>query len=303
MLRRFRIFAISLFLFSNCNIPDSETMRVVVVGDVLLDRGLRKIVDSQGPEFPFRDVESEFKKSDFVIVNLEGPITDSVTPVMKKYIFRFDSNCAKALKNVGVTHCALANNHVVDQGFSGVRNTIKNLEAADLQYVGVGYNRQERLEPSILTKGELNVAVFNACPLRIENWIVTDSVLNICDSDISELSRAVSDFKEKHKEFYVLVVLHWGFEFRTEPTFQQKLDARRLIKSGADVVVGHHPHVVQPSEIVDNKLVAYSLGNFVFDQRNPLGRKAQMLRLDFSKDTISYRLIDVDIVKNCPRIR
>ncbi|MBQ3689535.1 MAG: CapA family protein [Bacteroidales bacterium] len=293
------VFLLILTLFTAC---DSQ-VEIILTGDVLLDRGLRPMVEKFGTEYIFKDVSKVFKEADFVLINLEGPITDTVSPVNKKYIFRFDSKTAEGLKKSGVTHCLLANNHTVDQGCSGLRNTIKNLEKAGLKYSGIGYNKEQRLKPMILEKNGIEIAVFNCCLLKIENWISNDNNLNITAEDFTFLEAAVQNFKSKNPKTHILCVLHWGYEFRDKPEFFQRIQAQRLISAGADIIIGHHPHVVQTTELINSKLVVYSLGNFVFDQKNPKGRKAQIAKLNFSKDSIKYELIDIDIQRNCPKIK
>ena len=97
--------------------------------------------------------------------------------------------------------------------------------------------------------------------------------------------------------------MHWGYEFKKQPELFQRLQAKRLIEAGSDVIIGHHPHVVQINELINNKLVVYSLGNFVFDQKNPEGKKALLAKLFFSKTEIKYELIDVAIENNCPKLK
>ena len=300
MLKENLVFFFFVFLIS-CS--TDKSVEVILTGDVLLDRGVRKTIENHNVKYVFRGVETEFKKVDFVLINLEGPLTDTISPVNKKYIFRFDAKCAEDLKEVGVTHCLLANNHTVDQGLTGLRNTIENLKKVDLKFLGIGYDKKERLTPMILEKNDIKIAVFNSCLLKIENWISHTNGLNINTEDFSDLEIAVREFKKKNPKVYVLCVLHWGYEFKKQPELFQRLQAKRLIEAGSDVIIGHHPHVVQINELINNKLVVYSLGNFVFDQKNPEGKKALLAKLFFSKTEIKYELIDVAIDNNCPKLK
>jgi poly-gamma-glutamate synthesis protein (capsule biosynthesis protein) len=92
-------------------------------------------------------------------------------------------------------------------------------------------------------------------------------------------------------------------EFRQQPNPSQRIAASQLFAAGADLIVGHHPHVIQDIDTIQGKTVYYSIGNFVFDQRNPLGKQALMPIITFRKDTILQQVKEIDIVGNCPRVK
>ena len=98
-------------------------------------------------------------------------------------------------------------------------------------------------------------------------------------------------------------MLHWGVEFCSQPNPSQRIQASQLFAAGADLIVGHHPHVIQDIDTINGHIVYYSIGNFVFDQRNPLGKKALMPIITFRKDTILQEVKEVEIVRNCPRVK
>ncbi|MBR6178924.1 MAG: CapA family protein, partial [Bacteroidales bacterium] len=114
MSRKYLILAIlSIFLLS-CGGSHNDNITIVFTGDVLLDRGVKPVIEKNGVKDLFKGVSHHFNNADFVVINLECPITDTASPVNKKYIFRADAKCADGLKQAGVTHCALANNHTMD---------------------------------------------------------------------------------------------------------------------------------------------------------------------------------------------
>jgi len=282
---------------------DPDGLKIVFAGDVLLDRGIEPIIRRHGVEYLFRDVSPFFHDADFTVVNLECPITDINAPLMKKYIFRADDSCAAALRKVGITHCAMANNHIMDQGQLGLADTYQNILAAGLVPIGYGLNDSTRLLPAILQKGDIKVAIFNDCAIRVENYNSPFNSPGIANVPIVKLLPLVSDYHYQHPDTRIVILLHWGVEFSRHPNPSQSIEAAQLFAAGADLIVGHHPHVIQDIDTIHGKTVYYSIGNFVFDQRNPLGRQALMPIITFHKDTILQEVKAVEIVGNCPRVK
>lgn len=283
-----------------------QTISLLFTGDVLLDRGVRPVAESKGMEWLFAGVSEQFKSADAVIINLECPLTDVSTPLNKRYIFRADTRWAKDLRKVGVTHAALANNHTNDQNYQGLESTKQALESADI--VPLGLMNRENGEsdhltiPSFIKKGNITVALYNAVLFPLENWTNSKSRLTPVQSNAFTLAKSISEYKKKHPDHRVIAILHWGTEFQTRPSRKQQLDSRMLISAGADAIIGHHPHVIQPTQCIDGHPVCFSLGNFVFDQKDPETRKAQMAKIDISSDTIICTTIDITIKENRPII-
>ncbi|MBR4214560.1 MAG: CapA family protein [Bacteroidales bacterium] len=292
------IWLIVILLSISCNNNDNIT--IVFTGDVLLDRGVKPVIEKNGVKDLFRGVSHHFLNADFVVINLECPITDTASPVNKKYIFRADSKCAEGLKQAGVTHCALANNHTMDQGRQGLQSTVRHLESVGIATVGYGLTLKERIAPTLIHKNGINIALFNSCPLRVENWQNIENTPDINQADCSTLAKEIRNFKDQHADYYVVAILHWGTEFISTPSLSQRYSAAELVSAGADLIIGHHPHVIQPMDTIGKVPVFYSLGNFVFDQSKPQGRKAQMAVVRFTKYSISAKAVDVDIKRNMP---
>ena len=279
------VLAVSLLLIYACSSSPSsgeeELLSVLFTGDVLLDRGVRPIAERRGVAFLFDSVQAEFQRSDAVVVNLECPLTDTVSPVNKLYIFRANAEWAKDLYRVGITHAALANNHTNDQGRRGLQATYQHLCDAGIVPIGYGNTYEEQSEPIVISKGKVRVAVFNAVMMSLENWHYLEGRPGVFQPTTEQLVQTVSSYREQHPETAIVAVLHWGVEFNAQPTFTQRLLARQLSDAGADAIIGHHPHVVQPIDTIGPTLVCYILGNFVFDQHPPQTRQCLMVRLDF----------------------
>lgn len=273
-----------------------QSITLLFTGDVLLDRGVRPVAERRGVEWLFAGVSEQFKAADAVVINLECPLTDIYTPLNKRYIFRADTRWAKDLRKVGVTHAALANNHTNDQNYQGLESTKQSLEDADIVPLGL------KIVPSCIKKGNITVALFNAVLFPLENWSNSKSRLTPVQVETVTLAKTISEYKKKHPDHRIVAILHWGSEFQTSPSLKQQLSARMLLSAGADVIIGHHPHVIQPMKYIDGHPVCFSLGNFVFDQKMPEARKAQMAKVTIASDTIVCTTINVKIIQNRPII-
>ena len=272
-----------------------EQLRISFTGDVLLDRGVRKEIERKGIDFLFEDVAPIFHTSDAVVINLECPITDTISPIHKKYIFRADSEWTSALSKNGVTHAALANNHSMDQGRRGLESTYYHLINSGITPLGYGKNQTSACQPTLFSKNGIEVALFNSVLLPLENWVYLEDKPGVCQATIEDLCSEIRQLKKKNSACYVLVVLHWGVEYQQEPTLQQRREARQLIDAGADGIIGHHPHVIQKEEIYKNKPIFYSLGNFIFDQSTPSTTKSVIVELVFGKKDFTYIKKEVKI--------
>jgi len=309
MLRKITTILLVLATVLTAQCTDNESGKTVTItfaGDVLLDRGLRPIIERDGVESLFGGVREYFQESDYTVINLECPISEIESPINKKYIFRADTPAAPALQRVGITHCAMANNHTVDQGITGLRQTFETLKSAGI--VPIGYIDSAQIsgnipKPVIISKNGVSVAVFSVCALPIENYTNSQGQPGICIAYTGDICDAVRGYKAQNPLTYVVLFLHWGTEFQPSPSMGQRIDAMRMVSAGADVIIGCHPHVVQNVETVQGRTVYYSIGNFVFDQRRPEGRKAIMPVITFGRDTIIHRVVDVDIVGNKPVAR
>jgi poly-gamma-glutamate synthesis protein (capsule biosynthesis protein) len=258
-------------------------LTVCFTGDVMLDRGVRKRIERIGIDSLFKDAKPLFLSSDAVVINLECPVTKRVSPLKKRYVFRAEPEWLPALRRQGITHAAMANNHTIDQGREGITDTYNNLLAADITPTGYGINQREACKPVVIEKNGVRVAIFNAFLLRVEDWELSEDEAGVCQASAEEISRGVKAFKESHPNDYAVAVLHWGIEYMKEPTPRQRDEARVLIDSGADAVIGHHPHVIQEEGIHRGKPIFYSLGNFVFDQKQTTGNAGLAVRLTFSR--------------------
>ena len=262
----------------------------------MLDRGVRRVAEHRGISYLFEEVTPIFREADAVVVNLECPLTDTLSPVNKKYIFRADARWAKDLKKAGITHAAMANNHSNDQGRRGLQATAHHLTDAGISTLGYGRNFKEQMSPALIEKDGIRVAVFNATTLTIENWCRIDDKPGIAQPTEKELLDEIGDFRRKYPGTHIVVVLHWGVEFQPYPSIRQRALAHRLSEAGVAAVIGHHPHILQPIDTIGKMPVYYSIGNFVFDQNVPKAKESMIARLTFHSDgTLKSDSISVKI--------
>lgn len=236
-----------------------------LVGDILLAENVGKKIDNFGINYPFERVKAVFSESDFTLGNLESSVAACGTAIKgKEYTFRADPKVLQGLKWSGINIVSVANNHVLDFGTDAFLETIKNLESSEINYIGGGENIDEAFKPVIVKKNDKKVAIFGASRvIPYVWWYAGENKPGVAGAYNPE--RLISEIKNIREQVdYIVVYLHWGTERETSPNKKQITLARQLIDSGADVVAGSHPHVLQGFEFYKGKLIAYSLGNFVF---------------------------------------
>lgn len=247
------------------------TSSILFAGDIMLDRSVRKQIEAnQDPLFPFIHIADTLKQADFTVANLEGPVTDRGTLSGSVYSFRFEPvGTINALSFAGIDLVSLANNHIWDYGVVGLTDTVDYLKQAGIGYAGAGREVGEANEPYQVKIGDANVAFFSYTTLYSSSlWATTDRP-GVSSFTNERAVAAVREFSQKKAADVVVVLMHWGDEYATSSNSGQKELGRALIDAGADLVVGHHPHVVQEVERYEGTRsgwIAYSLGNFVFDQ-------------------------------------
>lgn len=289
------LFALS-FLFSQCK--QEEHVTVCFTGDVLLDRGVRLQIENKGIAHLFDSVAPVLQSADATIINLECPVTSSISPIHKKFIFRAEPEWLPAIHKAGVTHAALANNHSLDQGYQGLEDTNQHLTANRIIPIGYGDTQCLACQPTFIRKKGIEIALFNSVLLPLENWVYLEDKNGICQATVDALVEEIQTLKKEKPDCYIVAMLHWGVEYQQLPTPFQRREAHRLINAGTDLIIGHHPHVIQEEEFYKGKAIFYSLGNFVFDQSRPETSRSVIVEATFGKEQITYKKLPVEI-KRC----
>ncbi len=240
----------------------ADPVRVVFVGDVMLDDGPGKVVASGRDPLAF--FAAQLRDADFTIGNLECPIaTVGESTPHKIYSFRADPRVLTVLKG-RFDALAVANNHSGDYGRDAFVDTISRLERAQISHFGGGRNLAEAHAPLWITRNGLRIAVLAYNEFKPRSFEATADLPGIA---WSEDSQVVSDIRAARAAGADLVIpfMHWGWEREPGPGARQRQLAHLMIDAGADLVVGGHPHVTQGAEYYRGRLIVYSLGNFVFD--------------------------------------
>ena len=277
----------------------SDSLSITFTGDVLLDRGVRQIVEHRSVDKLFSPfVDSVFQSSDLVVANLECPATKIRQPAFKQYIFRAEPEWLQTLKAHGITHLNLANNHSVDQGRIGLADTKKNIQETGMIPVGAGDNMQEAAQPVLLASTPRNVYLLTSLQMPLENFSYLPDKTSVSHEDLDSLKTRVRQLKETDPCCYIIVSLHWGGEHTLRPVPLQRQQAHQLIDAGADALICHHTHTLQTIEQYQGKPIYYSIGNFIFDQKKPINSKACMVKVTIKKESSHIETIPI-VIRNC----
>ncbi len=263
--------------------PEPEFSRrwtLLAGGDVLMDRTEPAGID------PFEFIEPSLASADIAVVNVEMAISDRGSAVDKEFVFRAPPEAAERIAAAGIDVASLANNHARDYGADALLDTVTLLESARVVALGAGADDAAAYRTRVLNAaGDLRVAFVGASMVVPWGFPAGPDRPGIASARpttrIVESVRAASQAAD-----VVIVAIHWGIERHTCPTSEQFDVTRELLDAGADAVIGHHPHVLQPIEFLDGKLVAYSLGNFVWHPRSGLTGETGVLQIDFDGDRI-----------------
>lgn len=261
-----------------------EPIEILFVGDIMLDRSVRTKIDTYGFDYLFEDVKSIFEGADLMVGNLEGSVTEnpSVSQVdNSKLRFTFATTTAFKLRELGFTHVSLANNHALDFGEFGLDDTEHYLTNAGLYFFGSPFNERNLLSMPAVDDKKICLlgyhSLFNASTASI----------------ITELGKSDS-FCD-----YTILFAHWGEEYQDKPEEGTRELAHSFIDAGVDLIIGAHPHVIQPVEIYNGKAIFYSLGNFMFDQDfSTETRQGLAVRLELTDKMQKFHLIGVEMERS-----
>lgn len=278
-----------------------DTLTVTFTGDVLLDRGVRRTIEQHHGDANCLfspSVDSVFTASQLVIANLECPATAIKSPALKNFVFRGEPEWLQVLKEHGITHLNLANNHSIDQGRKGMLDTRANILKAGMVPIGAGNCMDEAVQPVLIATCPRNVYVVASLRLSLENFAYLPDQPCVSQESFEKLEERVRLLREREPECCIVVCLHWGAEHVLRPAIQQMSQAHRLIDAGADCLICHHTHTMQTVEQYKGVPIYYSIGNFIFDQKREINSRACMVKLTITATTLEAETIPV-VIKNC----
>lgn len=267
---------------------EKHSADILFLGDLMLDRYNRVILEKKGITWPTEKIKRIFWSPDINVANLEGPATsnpsislDSTIGEKRHLVFTFDPQKTKdflALNRINIVN--IGNNHILNFGSAGLEETKKNLREASVEYFGDPRSDNDYLVKNI---NGYKVNFINHNQFSGINWKETIESI--------KTARKNSD--------RVIVYCHWGREYELGYTKDQEAKAHAFIDAGADLIIGSHPHVVEPMEIYKNKAIFYSLGDFFFDQYFSEEVKNMLaVGVSFTNDSVDFYLTPLYMGQN-----
>ncbi len=288
--------------FNNNSIIDEE-VNLVAVGDVMLARKVGRLMKEYGSDYPFVHISKKVKQSDISFCNLECPIgTKGASLPGKGICFRADVQAAVELKKAGFNLVSMANNHAVDYDGEALVETFSLLKQNNIDWVGAGENIYEALSPKIINKNGIKIGFLgfsDMADIYFSNsykrtFRAEDNKSGVAPMDEDLILEEIN--KLKSRVDIVVVSIHWGTEYVYQPDSNQIDLAHKLIDAGVDLIIGHHPHILQGIERYKHGLIAYSLGNCIFDQYKNYTKQGLMLDVDFTRLGIkNFKVLPISI--------
>ncbi|MED3871010.1 CapA family protein [Priestia megaterium] len=266
------------------NTKDDSLVTATMVGDIMLGRNVEKVTNRQGQDYLFRNVESYFKNADYSTANFDHPVTanDEYPAQDKPILLRTDEQSVKTLKNLNFSVLNVANSHSMDYLEEGLNDTVKAFNQSKMDFVGMGGNLEEASNINYQTVNGIKIATLGFTDTYTAYSAANDNDPGILPAKPEIFIPLIQEAKEKAN--LVVVHAHWGEEYDTTPSPRQKGLAKAMADAGADIILGHHPHVLQPIDTYKNTVIFYSLGNFVFDQGWSASRESALVQYKLKKD-------------------
>jgi poly-gamma-glutamate synthesis protein (capsule biosynthesis protein) len=276
---------------------------IVSGGDLMLDRGAQDMLAEEGPESIFGETAALLLSADLALVNLEGPISSRGEKAAKSFNFRFAPRSAADLKNAGIDAVLQANNHAFDYGSGAFLDSLSHLAAAGIGVLGAGLSDEEAARPWLHAAGGVDFRVYGLAsfPRERNGW---DGLTAAAAPDKAGMLHAgkgggdllKAHFKTAHPgdppepPSLDIVLFHGGIEWSTRPDKSTRELYTDLVRAGADLVIGSHPHIVQGFEWVGGKPVFWSLGNYVFAgmENTEGGEEGLFIRLGYQGSRLVY---------------
>lgn len=267
------------------NLNDEEqknSINLLFGGDVMLDRGVKNSVNKNfNGDYSalFKNLDI-LRKSDITFINLEGPASDQGVDKKNLYSFRMNPSIIPVLKGAGINIVSLANNHMGDWGINAFIDTLARLKENEILYTGGGINKKEAEQPIIIEKYGMKIGYLAFSDVGPNGMASDENTAGILLANNPRFKEIIST-AEKQVD-YLIVAFHFGEEYKTIHNKRQENLAHAAIDNGAKIIIGTHPHVMQDVEVYKDGFIAYSLGNFIFDQY-------------FSTDTMQGMLLEIKL--------
>jgi poly-gamma-glutamate capsule biosynthesis protein CapA/YwtB (metallophosphatase superfamily) len=284
--------------------PTKTPVVLAFAGDVHFE-GTAATELAADPALVMASIAPVLRRADLAVVNLETAVTNGGTQVAKQFVFRAPPSAFAALRDGGVDVASMANNHGMDFGESGLRDSLAAAKRYRFPVIGVGLTAKEAYRPFRRTINGQRIAVIGATQVLddelISAWTAGPHKPGLASAkDVPRLLQEVRTARRTSDT--VVVFLHWGVELAQCPSEDQRTLARQLVAAGADVVVGGHAHRVQGAGRLGHALVDYGLGNFVWYGTSELSTETGVLLVTVDGPRVAgYRWEPARIVDGTPR--
>ncbi len=272
-------------------LPQPEAV-LLAGGDLLFTPHLNPYIAKHGHDYPFLALRSLLQNADLVFANLETPLTSGGEPFPGKgYTFRTQPLWAEVLARNGFKLLSLANNHIMDYGSEGLTDTMRLLRREGIQFSGAGESLKQARRAAWLEIKGLKIACLSYSLTFPSEFYAQENqpgtafaYAQFLEEDIPAASTLAD---------VLIVSFHWSEELRQIPKEYQRKLAHKVIDLGADIVLGHHPHVLQGLEVYRGKLIAYSLGNLAFASYSRRVKNSMLLRCRLGR---AHTIREVEII-------
>lgn len=266
-----------------------DSVSLIVVGDLMMGGSALPVLRKKGSDYPFDLTRTHLLSADITLANLEAPFTQSGKAFDKTFIFRVPPEYAGGVARAGFDVLTLANNHILDYGPEGLLSTVMVLDSLGIAHCGVGSDLSAAERGVVVNRGMWRVGFLAYSMTYPTDFWATQGKIGTAYPYPDRFRECLRVMREEAD--LIVVSFHWGGELKDDPKPYQRLFARRAIDGGADLVVGHHPHVLQGLEIYKDRLIAYSLGNFVFGSYSRNARESIILKVRY--DQMGFLMAEV----------
>lgn len=264
-----------------------RTAVIAFAGDTTQSDVFGETTDARSPAYPFEDVAPMFRAADLAFVNLETSVsTRGASEKPEGYGFRTDPAHLEVYRQAGIDLVSVANNHTRDYGTQALADTLFHLDEIGIDRVGAGESIAEAGRLAVYDLNGISVG-FTACNMINMNpsWYAAEDRAGIMCVDFADCGKYLELISEYDRQCDVLFVsVHWGIEYTNAITDEQNEFAHLLCDSGADVILGAHPHVLQPIERYRESVIFYSLGNFLFYKMDDEAGKTALFEIEIDRN-------------------
>ncbi len=273
-------------------------MDITISGDLCPIYELEQTLKSNNTDILFSDIKDILNNCDLNIVNLECPLTNSSNKSIKHGPnLKSSPQVAEPIAKSGFNLVTLANNHIMDYGKEGLIETIQTCKQNNIETIGAGESLQSASQPFIITKDNISLGILNYA--ENEFLPATNISAGFNPFDPIKVYKAINSLKKKVD--FVIVIIHGGVEYYSLPSPSVKERYRFCVDVGANMVIGHHPHVFSGYELYKESAIYYSLGNFLFPTQQAKDiswHKGFILKINLKKDKLTHKVIPYNQLLN-----